>query len=120
MEVCCHRYFSPSIRLFHCHGCCTCLCLFQSWVSFNEGLDKYVLAYCIYRAYFRLCHEGITVNETDYLGLSVMVFTLGTVSNDGDDGSKNFTIKKTSRFIKPCRDFSNSLKMSIVGEFPWK
>ena len=33
------------------------------------------------------------------------------------DGSENVTFKKNSRFFKLCRAYSNSMKMSNVGEF---
>ena len=36
-----------------------------------------------------------------------------------DDGNKNVVIKKTSLFFKLCRNYSDSLKMSNVGEFSW-
>ena len=37
---------------------------------------------------------------------------------DGDD-SENVTFKMNSRFFKLCCVYSNSLKISNVGEFPW-
>ena len=38
---------------------------------------------------------------------------------DDGDGSENVTFKMNSRFFKLCRVYSNSLKMSNVGKFPW-
>ena len=38
---------------------------------------------------------------------------------DEGDGRKNITFKMNQRFFKLCRVYSNSLKMSNVGEFPW-
>ena len=43
----------------------------------------------------------------------------GSFSIDGGDGSETVTFKMNSRFFKLCRVYSNSLKMSNVGEFPW-
>ena len=37
---------------------------------------------------------------------------------DGD-GSENVMFKINSRFFKLCRVYSNRLKMSNIGEFPW-
>ena len=45
---------------------------------------------------------------------------LGTFSIDDGDDSGNVTFKINSRFFKLCRLISNSLKMSIVGKFPWR
>ena len=42
-----------------------------------------------------------------------------SILSDDDDGSENVTFKMNSRFFKLCRAFSNSPKMSNVGEFPW-
>ena len=36
-----------------------------------------------------------------------------------DYGRENVTFKMNSHFLKLCRVYSNSLKMSNVGEFPW-
>ena len=44
---------------------------------------------------------------------------IGSFSIDNSKGSKNITSKMNSPFFKPCRVYSNSLKMSNVGEFPW-
>ena len=44
---------------------------------------------------------------------------VGSFSIDGGDGSENVTFKMNSRFFKLCRVYSNSLKTSNVGEFPW-
>ena len=44
---------------------------------------------------------------------------VGSFSIDGGDGSENVTFKMNSRFSKLCRVYSNSLKVSNVGEFPW-
>ena len=44
---------------------------------------------------------------------------LGSVSIDDGDGSVNVTLKWIWVFFKFCRAYSNSLKMSNVGEFPW-
>ena len=38
--------------------------------------------------------------------------------NDGD-GTENVNFKMNSRFFKLCRVYSNSLKKSNVGKFPW-
>ena len=40
-------------------------------------------------------------------------------SIDDGDGGENVTFKVTSRFLKLCCAYSNSLKMSNVSEFPW-
>ena len=34
--------------------------------------------------------------------------------------SESVTFKMNSRFFKLCRVYSNSLKMSNVGKFPWR
>ena len=39
-------------------------------------------------------------------------------SIDDGDGSENVTFKMNSRFLKLCRVYSNSLKMSNLSEFP--
>ena len=44
---------------------------------------------------------------------------IGSFSIDNINGSENITSKMNSPFFKPCRVYSNSLKMSNVGEFPW-
>ena len=48
-------------------------------------------------------------------------FTLspGSFSIDDGDSTQNVTFKMNSRFFKLCRVYSNSLKMSSVGKFPW-
>ena len=45
---------------------------------------------------------------------------IGNFSIDDGDGSKNVTSEMNSRFFKLCRVYSNSLKRSNVGEFPWR
>ena len=45
--------------------------------------------------------------------------SLGSFSIDDSDGTKNVSFKMNSRFFKLCRVYSNSLKMSNVGKFPW-
>ena len=45
--------------------------------------------------------------------------TKGSFSIKDGDGSENVTFKMNSRFFKLCRAYSNSWKMSNVGEFPW-
>ena len=45
--------------------------------------------------------------------------SLGSFSIDDGDSTKNVTFKMNSRFFKLCRVYSNSLKMSSVGKFPW-
>ena len=44
---------------------------------------------------------------------------IGRFTIDDGDGSENVTFKMSSRFFKLCRAYSNFLKMSNVGEFPW-
>ena len=45
--------------------------------------------------------------------------SLGSFSIDDGDGTKNVTFKMNSCFFKLCCVYSNSLKMSNVGKFPW-
>ena len=45
--------------------------------------------------------------------------SLGSFSIDDGDGTKNVTFKMNLCFFKLCRIYSNSLKMSNVGKFPW-
>ena len=40
-------------------------------------------------------------------------------SIDNGDSTKNVTFKMNSSFFKLCCVYSNSLKMSNVGKFPW-
>ena len=44
---------------------------------------------------------------------------IGSFSNDDGDGSKNVTFKMNSRVFTVLNVYSNSLKMSNVGEFLW-
>ena len=44
---------------------------------------------------------------------------IGSFSIDDVDDRENVTFKMNSRFLKLGRVYSNSLKMSNVGEFPW-
>ena len=43
----------------------------------------------------------------------------GSFSIDDGDGSGKVTFKMNSRFFKLYHAYSNSLKMSNVGVFPW-
>ena len=43
----------------------------------------------------------------------------GSLSIDDGDGSEKVTFKMNSRFFKLYHAYSNSLKMSNVGVFPW-
>ena len=45
--------------------------------------------------------------------------TKGSFSNDEGDDSENVTFKMNKRFSNFSRVYSNSLKMSKVGKFPW-
>ena len=45
--------------------------------------------------------------------------SLGSFSIDDGDGTQNVTFKMNSCFFKLCCIYSNSLKMSNVGKFPW-
>ena len=45
--------------------------------------------------------------------------SLGSFSIDNRDSTKNVTFKMNSHFFKLCCVYSNSLKMSNVGKFPW-
>ena len=44
---------------------------------------------------------------------------LGSFSIDDGNGSENVSFKTNFRFFKLCRDYSNLLKIAIVGEFRW-
>ena len=44
---------------------------------------------------------------------------LGSFSIDDGNGRENITFNMNSRFFKLCRVYSNLLKMTSVGEFPW-
>ena len=44
---------------------------------------------------------------------------LWSFSIGDSDGSENVTFKMNSRFFKLCRVYSNWLKISNIGEFPW-
>ena len=46
-----------------------------------------------------------------------VVLILGSFSIDNGHGNENLTFTMNSRFSKFCRVYSNSLKMSHVGEF---
>ena len=45
--------------------------------------------------------------------------SLGSFSVNNSDGTKNVTYKMNLRYLKLCCVYSNSLKMSNVGKFPW-
>ena len=45
--------------------------------------------------------------------------SLGSFSIDDGDSTKNVTFKMNLCFFKLCRVYSNWLKMSNVGKFPW-
>ena len=45
--------------------------------------------------------------------------TKESFSNDDGDDSENVTFKMNKRFSNFSRVYSNSLKMSKVGKFPW-
>ena len=47
------------------------------------------------------------------------LFSLGSFSIVDEDGSENIAFMMNSRFFKHGRVYSNSLKISNVGEFPW-
>ena len=51
--------------------------------------------------------------------LACRVGIIGSFTIDDGDDSENVTFKMSSRFFKLCRAYSNFLKMSNVGEFPW-
>ena len=44
---------------------------------------------------------------------------LGSFSIDDGNGSENVSFKMNFRFFNLCRDYSNLLKIAIVGEFRW-
>ena len=44
---------------------------------------------------------------------------IGSLSIEGGDGGKNVTFKVNSRVFTVFHVYSNSLKMSNVGEFLW-
>ena len=50
-------------------------------------------------------------------GQSKLSVTIGTFSIDND--SENVTFKMNWCFFQLCRVYSNSLKISNVGKFPW-
>ena len=49
----------------------------------------------------------------------VVTIIKGSFSIDDSDGAKNVLFMMNSRCFKLCRVYSNSLKMSNVGKFPW-
>ena len=44
---------------------------------------------------------------------------IGNFSIDDGNGSENVGFRMNSRFFSLCRVYSNLLKESNVGEFPW-
>ena len=54
--------------------------------------------------------------ETSFSSLKEIT---GSFSIDDGNGSENVPFKLNSRFFNLCRLYSNLVKMSNVGEFPW-
>ena len=46
-------------------------------------------------------------------------YPIGSFSIDDGNGSENVSFEMNSRFFNHCLGYSNLLKMSSVGEFPW-
>ena len=53
------------------------------------------------------------------LRVTVVARAVGSFNTEDGNGSKNVTLKMSSRFFKLFLVYSNSLEMSKVGEFPW-
>ena len=57
--------------------------------------------------------------RSDLTCCSGKIKILGSFSIDDGDSGEKVTFKMNSRFFKLHHAYSNSLKMSNVGEFPW-
>ena len=85
---------------------------------FSSNHHRHIFSGIIKTETIRYSRLSATIDNFNFIHHH-FTLSLGSFSIDDSDGTKNVSFKMNSRFFELCRVFSNSLKMSNVGKFPW-
>ena len=85
---------------------------------FSSNHHRHIFSGIIKTETIRYSRLSATIDNFNFIHHH-FTLSLGSFSIDDSDGTKNISFKMNSRFFELCRVFSNLLKMSNVGKFPW-
>ena len=86
---------------------------------FSSNHSHHIFAGIIKTETIQYSRLSATIDNFNFIHHHFALCSLGSFSIGDGDGTKNVTFKMNSCFFKLCHVYSNSLKMSNVGKFPW-